>query len=93
MTIICHREAQLLKRNEKLEELWELDCEIRKYHSDGEWKVSPAAETYLKNLIEQRHACAAEVLGLGATPWDFHPTRDNSWLVTPRGESVGRAAS
>lgn len=83
---LTHSEAQLLKRNEKLELLWTLDEDIRVWHADGAWKSSGAAEqsaAYSQKMTD-RHILATELSQMGVAPWDFHPDRDNSWLCVQR---------
>lgn len=82
---ICHTEAQLLKRNEKLEVLWAIDGELRSLHSNRRWRDCASSRSVIHDLAAKRQALAAEITEMGAAPWCFHIERDNSWLAGPRG--------
>ena len=84
-TTLCHAEAQLLKRNEKLEELWALDKTLRQYHGNDAWKADTAARVRMHDWAEHRQNLSDEITQMGAVPWCFNIARDNSWLAGPRG--------
>lgn len=88
---ISHTEAMLGVRNELLEELWDLDVEIRNRHNSGAWKRGGKQTVEYNEMIEERHRLADELKEMGVVPWTFHPKHDNSWLVVQRGRlaSIG----
>ena len=83
---LTHPEAQLRKRNEKLERLWAMDEKIRTWHANGAWRSSENASqsAAYSDLMTDRHLLATELRQMGCAPWDFHPERDNSWLCVQR---------
>lgn len=76
---LSHPEAQLLKRNEKLEELWEMDEEIRYCRANG-----TLTRGQQRDAMTERQIIAQELKEMGVVPWEWHPDRDNSWLVMLR---------
>lgn len=69
--------AELLReRNEKLEELWLLDQQLREF-------TSKRTVVYKETMVERRLLCT-ELRQLRAAPWTFDPRRDNSWLPSER---------
>lgn len=82
---VSHTEAQLLKRNEKLEQLWTLDDELRDWHLSGDWKQSDPAEVEKYTLkMTDRHILHGELHGMGCAAWEFDPAKDNSGLAIQR---------
>ncbi|QNJ56863.1 hypothetical protein SEA_REINDEER_53 [Mycobacterium phage Reindeer] len=76
----------LTDRNRMLELLWEMDNELRSWHASGTWKSGQTGDQLaaIYKKMDQRHILAQELREIGCAPWDFHPRRDNSWLVGPR---------
>lgn len=89
VTIINHAEAQLLKRNEKLELLWDTDNDLRAMH--GTWMMhhDVTVKADIQDLAEYRQGLSQEITEMGATPWCFNIDHDNSWLVQARKELSG----
>lgn len=81
---LSHKEAQLLKRSEKLEELWKIDEGLREWHASGSWKDDPKDAHALRTAMDARQELAREVREMGCLPWEFAKTRDNSWLCVQR---------
>ncbi|AER26094.1 hypothetical protein SSEA_SKINNY_52 [Mycobacterium phage Skinny] len=73
----------LTDRNRMLEMLWEMDNELRAWHASGVWKSSVDADqtAAIYKKMDERHILAQGLREIGCVPWDFHPHRDNSWLV------------
>lgn len=83
VTTISHPHAQLLKRNEKLEELWALDNSLRDMHA-GDWRNDVELASTLREMADDREDLAREITQMGAAPWCFNIGRDNAWLVQAR---------
>lgn len=83
---ICHAEAQLLKRNEKLELLWDTDNHLRAMH--GTWMMhhDTTVKADIADMAEYRQTLSNELVDMGAVPWCFNISFDNSWLVQARKE-------
>lgn len=84
--ILSHSEAFLLKRNSMLQELWELDEELRAWHQERvrqeykptEWNAEVAER------VARRREVSDNLRGMRCKPWHFSPRRDNSWLAIQR---------
>jgi hypothetical protein len=74
-----HAEAQLRKRNEKLDELWELDKYIRTWH--GRHPDESDDDEDLGDMMEDRFLICMTLTRMGCNPWDFCLECDNSWLA------------
>lgn len=81
---LSHKEAQLLKRNEKLEFLWKADEALRVWHASGSWEDDVQDAHRLRLAMDDRHLLASELREMGCTPWEFAKTKDNSWLCVQR---------
>lgn len=83
---ICHAEAQLLKRNELLEDLWAIDNELRDLHAHTRWQDCASARQTIHDMAEHRQLLSQELVEMGAAPWCFNISEDNSFLVQARKE-------
>lgn len=81
---ICHSEAQLIKRNGKLEGLHALDGLLRSLHATAEWRDCESARSRIQQLAVDRQTLCSELIEMGAKPWHFNVSEDNSWLCGPR---------
>jgi hypothetical protein len=89
-TTLCHAEAQLLKRNEKLEDLRLIDNELRELHAAQEWRECASLRNAIGRMANNRQLLSLEITEMGASPWCFNLKRDNSWLAYDRKELVGQ---
>jgi hypothetical protein len=80
------KEAQLLKRNDLLEDLWDLDNELREWHQERTAMVNPPEvwDHEVAAKVAERREISDELRGMGCKPWHFNPARDNSWLAIQR---------
>lgn len=62
-------------RNRGLLRLREIDNTLRAL---GSLKID--RKTEISALENDRQRICDALLTLGAQPWDFHPTKDNSWI-------------
>ncbi|APQ42163.1 hypothetical protein J4U02_gp057 [Mycobacterium phage Aziz] len=76
----------LADRNRMLELLWELDQELREWHSSGAWRFDDAQEAIVahQKKMTERHVLHDQLLGMNCRPWHFDPKRDNCWLPRPQ---------
>lgn len=81
---LCHKEAQLLKRNEKLEELWCTDEQLREWHATSAWSRGQIPSSDVSSLTAHRQQIVTDLKSMGAVTWEFRPTKDNSWLAVQR---------
>jgi hypothetical protein len=78
---------KLAKRNELLEELWQIDEWLRRYHASHVFQHGSEPYPQDPELIqkrERRDRLMDDIRELGGDPWHFDPFIDKSWLVVQR---------